>query len=211
MVTTNLKNCYIVLWVVPVGSCCVHVSMFVFFVVVFSCGYRAREETMRHRRINEAYSLMNDILSSKPVVHPIPSLYSAARPISPRAAAKEQTLKEKETRKKKKQATSKPSQLKARAEYPAVHFNYPAPKKSKKEAKVPVVGTITDSDPSKSSKKVQFSNTRGTFYRVIAVQFSYLTSKKVTRKYSVSHYCEVALVYTLALYNVHKLLSCLCL
>lgn len=126
---------------------------------------------MRHKRVNEAYSLMNDILSSKPVIQPIPSLYSAASPISPRAAAKE---KEREKRKKKadRQVSSKPSKHKARMKVPASpNFYYPAPKKTRgltgragltSEAKVPVVVTITDSDPSKPSKKVQFSNTRGT-------------------------------------------------
>lgn len=128
------------------------------------------EEDMRHRRINDAYSLMNDILSSKPVIQPIPSLYSAARPISPRVAAKERALKEKERRmKKKNQKLSKPFKrvpLPVPAN-PTVDFKYSLPMERsglRTEAKVAVSVMVTDSDASKPSKKVQFSNTQGMLY-----------------------------------------------
>lgn len=53
--------------------------------------YSARDENIRNKRIVEAYSLMNDILSSKPVTQPTPNQYPSSRPLSPRQAVKEHT------------------------------------------------------------------------------------------------------------------------
>lgn len=145
------------------------------------------EEDMRHRRINDAYSLMNDILSSKPVIQPIPSLYSAARPISPRAVAKERALKEKEKKmKKRNQQLSKLSKSRARVPVPlpaSPEFKYSLPKKTRErselrsEAKAAVSVTVTDSDASKQAKKVQFSNTQGMCVHVSSTQSCVLCFK----------------------------------
>ena len=70
-----------------------------FYLALFYPLFRAREEDMRRKRVTEAYSLMGDILSSKPVIQPIPSRYSSTRPLSPRAAAKEKEKKNRRTQK----------------------------------------------------------------------------------------------------------------
>ena len=131
--------------------------------------YRAMGEDMRHRRVNEAYSLMTDILASKPVVQPTPSIYSAARPISPKAAAKEQAEKEKEKRRKReRQLTYAPRVAPVSAD--TVNFKYSLSKKKYKggrsgfgsEAKSPgSKHAVSASDAMKSAKKVQFSSTQG--------------------------------------------------
>ena len=55
-----------------VSSCIVHV-----------CICRALKEDIRTKRVADAYTLMNDILSSKPITHATPSRYPSPRPISP--------------------------------------------------------------------------------------------------------------------------------
>jgi hypothetical protein len=112
------------------------------------------EEDMRHRRINDAYSLMDDILSSKPMIHPIPPTYSAARPISPRAAAKERALKEKEKKRMKKHRQPPffmPSPANSSVDFKSRGF-------AGKSGSLKDVGiTVTDSDSSRPAKRVQFS------------------------------------------------------
>ena len=113
---------------------------------------------MRRKRVKEAYSLMGDILSSKPVIQPIPSHYSSTRPLSPRAAAKERALREKEKRSRKTQKTgghySSPYLSSTRSlNLPSSHGGG----SSRSVNPATAVTSATDTESSKPAKKVQFS------------------------------------------------------
>lgn len=115
---------------------------------------------MKHRRINEAYSLMTDILASKPVIQPTPSIYSAARPISPRAAAKERAGEKRRKKREREQIYTQGARLPVPV--PAtVDFKYGLPEKRYKDGK----DSAHASDTVKSAKKVQFSSTQGMLHK----------------------------------------------
>ena len=130
-----------------------------FYLALFYPLFRAREEDMRRKRVTEAYSLMGDILSSKPVIQPIPSRYSSTRPLSPRAAAQERALREKEKKNRRTQKTGAGGQHSSPYLSSSRSLNLSSPHGGGSRSVNPAIAVTSaaNTESLKPAKKVQFS------------------------------------------------------